>query len=246
VAGDLGSGQIFTACSFDGEARRCLFDSGSASSHAESNGMLATYPVIAPATQSGASGIQQTCDWVAVRAFSSAGITVPEHQIVRCEGPNPGNVVGIDFFQGKTLLLSGTELTAIDEPIPAPRLAFTFAPAGLILLPTSLGAAVWDTGAGLTSVDTSYALAHPELFIFVQDVDGGDSTGHAVKMKLFTLKEITVGGHAWKDLSVLGFDFTPARAGGIGLEANLILGYNLITRANWALDLRTRSFTLRP
>ena len=129
---------------------------------------------------------------------------------------------GSKFFQGKTLHIDfGTlSLEATDAPIPATlkQNHLTFSPAGLMVLQVGLAEAdqpaVWDTGAGLTSVDQAFAQAHSDIFTYVQDITGGyDANGKPVKLSLYTLKQLKIAGKVFIGLSVLGFDFTPIRNG---------------------------------
>lgn len=252
VPGGLGSGRIFTSCTFDGHDQRCLFDSGSDSSNIVDSDIFASYPSLAKSVRSGASGRPQNCDWVLIQSLIAVGLMLPQHQVVRCPEPVPGNVIGIDVFQGKTLhidfkslSLEGTDALI---PIALSRNHFFFAPAGQLLVPIVVGdgtqQAVWDTGAGLSAVDQQFAKAHPEMFMFVQNISGGtDSTGNPVNLALYTMKSMIVGGRTFNNVSVLGFDFSASRDG-IGDSANLILGYNVITQSNWYFDLRTRSWSI--
>jgi hypothetical protein len=250
--GELGSGQIFTPCIFDGNAQNCLLDSGADATHITATAAFSDYPSLGKVGQSGAGGSAQVCDWILLHDLVTADVKLNQHQAIRCPGTAANGIVGIDVFQGKTLRLDFQTLSleATDAPIPTSltRNSFTLSPAGLINLPIKVAntdqTAIWDTGAGLTSVDLNFAKAHPEWFTFIRNLDGGhDSTGHTVTLALYQLSLLSVANKTFASLDVLGFDFGAIRVGA-GPSPQLILGYNVIAKTNWYIDLRTRTWSV--
>ena len=94
---------------------------------------------------------------------------------------------------------------------------------------------IWDTGAGLTSVDEKYVEENSESFEYVQDIVGGDGSGTEIPMKLYRADDIVIGGVSFKDQYVLAFNFEPMRPY-IKENVQFVIGYNLVTQVNWYFD----------
>ncbi|HWU44591.1 MAG TPA: hypothetical protein VN132_14165 [Bdellovibrio sp.] len=241
----MDSGEIDTQCVFGDHRENCRFDSGSEATDVTESPSFMKFPSEGKATQGGASGISINCNWITVPSFTGADIELKMHQVKRC--PISRSVLGIEAFQGSTLLDFDNRLL-ISSQVPLDNTAqetrFTLAPMGQIILPLTfmgqIDAGVWDTGAALTSVDLNFLKEHSNQFSFLQDIDGGtDYTGKPVTIKLYQVESITVAGVEFKNLKVLAFDFSNVRAG-VGHDTHFILGYNIIRKMNWMIDLRTR------
>jgi hypothetical protein len=244
--GDMGSGEIFTSCVFGDHVESCKFDSGSQETDVVASQFFMSFQSQGSAQQGGASGGSIACDWITLPSLKAAGLTLQKFQVKRC--PLPNSVIGINAFQGRTLLLNLDHSSLIASKTPlglsAQQQQFTFAPFGQMIVPVlsngQRSQAVWDTGAALSSVDSNFAVNHPEQFTYIQDVPGGtDYTGKPVIMKLYTMKSITIAGVEFNNVDILALDFTPVRQG-VGDQTQIIVGYNLIRQMNWSFDLRTQ------
>lgn len=250
--GPYGSGRIFVPCGFDGMTTDCFLDTGSDRSNVLNVGKISSYPSLGPAQQHGASGRALNCEWVFIREFHAGDFLLRNHQVSRCPGVIPGSVLGIDIVFGKRFGLNfeNRDLTLDDHPIPQEltKEQFTYAPAGLIVLPVEVSGeamtAVWDTGAGLTAVERTFAESHPALFKKIGHIENGvDVAGHPVEMTLYSLREIKIGDKTFSNVTVVAIDFISIEAG-IGSEAKIVLGYNLIRLVNWYVDTRVRSWAI--
>ena len=74
--------------------------------------------------------------------------------------------------------------------------------------PDVTGRAVFDTGAGITVVDTSFVRAHPDLFTHAGQTTGTDSAGEHVTTDLYEMAAVTIGGRAFAPTP------SPARSAG--------------------------------
>jgi hypothetical protein len=249
--GSMGSGEILTSCTFGSQDESCKFDSGSQETTVMDSAFFTGFPSRGSAQQGGASGGTISCDWITIPSLKTADITLKSLQVKRCA--LPVSSIGINAFQGHTLALDIDHSTLTASKVPlgptAQQTQFIFAPLGQIIIPVVSNAqpsqAVWDTGASLSSVDSTFAAAHPETFTYVQDIQGGtDYTGKPIIMKLYTMKSITIAGVEFDNTNVLAIDFTPVRLG-VGDQTEIIVGYNLIRQMNWAFDLRTQRWTAK-
>lgn len=252
--GGLDSGKIYTECTFDSEKQKCFFDSGSATTSIADSPFSQRYKSIGKIEIRGASGSSVEADWIVIKRLQIADSILPLHQVARWPKDTPRNesLIGIDCFQGKTLQLDFRKLflrsTRSPIPIHLAKRRFSFAPAGMALLEGQVDSqnavGVWDTGAGLTSVDLAFVQKHPKQFKYLQDIPGGtDASGKPIFLKLYNLKNLTLGGKIFENLKVVAFDFTPAH-NGIGEKTSFIWGYNLIQQSNWYVNMRTREWAM--
>lgn len=103
---------------------------------------------------------------------------------------------------------------------------------------------LWDTGAGLTAIDTAYVADHPGDFTFVKEVGNGrDATGNHVTVTLYKAKRISIGNHDFTDIEVLAIDLSVMREH-VSRNLHMVIGANLITRADWFFDLKNRTWKL--
>lgn len=102
---------------------------------------------------------------------------------------------------------------------------------------------LWDTGAGLTAIDQEYVAAHPQDFKFIADVPGGDGAGIPMVFKLYKAVRVDVAGHTFTDVGVLAMDFSVIREY-FSNDVFLVVGFNLISRANWFFDLQKRTWEI--
>jgi predicted aspartyl protease len=96
--------------------------------------------------------------------------------------------------------------------------------------------AVWDTGAGITVVDQGFAAEHPDLFV----INGRSTASDGI-----SVQETDIASMRGPSIELLKFRDSPAaivdlRAlnAGDDLPVDLILGYPLISQADWIIDLR--------
>ena len=105
---------------------------------------------------------------------------------------------------------------------------------------------MWDTGASLTVVDSSFVEAHSDLFTF-EIVDDGlgdsseeltaiDSTGHDVALRPARMAACTIGGVVFGESPCATMDFEAIDGGGDDLPFRLALGFPLLTMADWIID----------
>ena len=111
----------------------------------------------------------------------------------------------------------------------------------------------WDTGAGLTTVDTGFAHAHPELFEPFRSAIGIDASGVNIASDIATMVACSIGdvefpqsACALVDLSALNEHLRMrADLDGRHYEPMLfIIGMPLIQHADWDFDFPSAKWTL--
>jgi hypothetical protein len=137
-------------------------------------------------------------------------------------------------FREGVLELDGTAPTDAFLPLPTPS---DKTPAVPVQWGETIVDGVWDTGAGITIVDRTWAEAHPEIVTITKEFDTGTdvygNTGRNLKGRLapcrignVTFPEQDCG---LPDLSHLGI--------------TMFLGLPLISHANWYMDFPQRRWT---
>ena len=107
--------------------------------------------------------------------------------------------------------------------------------------------ACWDTGAGITVVDASFAQRHPQLFADESSSRGTDSTGATREIPTFQMQGPTIGSHRFSSHKVAVVDLSAVNATS-ARPMDLILGYPILSQAEWVMDFPSRrwSATMRP
>lgn len=103
--------------------------------------------------------------------------------------------------------------------------------------------AVWDTGSGMTIVDTTFTNRHPELFRVVGHSSGTDSTGAQQETPMFVMSEASIGNHSFPPQRIAAVDLSSVNST-IEMPMDLILGYSTLRQANWWFDFPRRKWAI--
>jgi hypothetical protein len=248
----LGAGSFYTSCVFDGNSRSCLLDTGSALTSITNDLFSSSYPIIGQRSESSAAGKPFIFDFIQVRNLSVADSTIVNDRVGLGPVGSDDDTIGIDSFRGKTIVLD-PEAKSIDTSTnPISRnsrvFPFTFAPEGQVVMPISISGeselAVWDTGAGLTTVDLTYAQNHPETFDYFGDITLPDGLGNNMILKRYhMLNSIKVGDSEFSGLDVFACDFGPIKPI-VGDNVRMLIAYNLLIQAKWYVDMQLREWKI--
>jgi hypothetical protein len=115
---------------------------------------------------------------------------------------------------------------------------------GLLSVPIEIGGApahaLWDTGVALTTVDESFIEAHPENFKATDKyMNGVDGAGKSILVQVFRARELKIANEKFKDVRVVGLDLAMLREG-VNKNIQAVVGFNLIRKANWFFDPKSR------
>jgi predicted aspartyl protease len=184
----------------DGRRYRMVLDTGAAHTHLVADARTAELPVVTSADSAGALAAGRD-DLVRVSGLEVGPIRVDSLDVVRVPGDQPGgrHLLGMDVLApwsiGVRLAAGRLEIAADDGPDPPaePRdeqeLEMDARGHSYVALrwPGASARACWDTGAGITVVDESFAQAHPQLFADAGSAYGMDSTGAQVETPIQTV-----------------------------------------------------------
>ena len=111
----------------------------------------------------------------------------------------------------------------------------------------------WDTGAGLTVVDTHFARTHPDLFEPIRAAVGIDASGVQMPTQIALMRDCSIGDVAFPanacavvDLSALNAHLRQ-RANAEGRDSqpmSFIIGMPHINQADWMFDFPAGRWTL--
>jgi predicted aspartyl protease len=103
--------------------------------------------------------------------------------------------------------------------------------------------AVWDTGAGITVVDTGFVGRQPGLFQAAGSSTGTDSTGAQQETPMYLMAACAMGGQAFPALRVAAVDLAHVNTT-LERPMDLIVGYNAYSKAHWLFDFPRRRWRI--
>ncbi len=254
-------GQILVPCNFDGHSTQCILDTGSNRSMVREAGFSTNYPAIDSWFTTGISGKSIPMSIVNVPDFRLGTIALGKRHFDRYPSESHGGskvfdetiegLIGMDilsfarldltFGARNTMSLGGPELAQTG----ARPLVITHS--RKIFIPVTLGSseitAFWDTGFGLTMVEHDYVVRHPSEFTLAQEVKSFDIAGATVIHKVYKANSIVIAGQTFSDEYVMESHFL-FKDFGEGQDFMMVLGYNILTRLNWHMDLKNKRWSV--
>lgn len=106
--------------------------------------------------------------------------------------------------------------------------------------------AVWDTGAGATLVDQSWAGRHPDIVTVHPELGRGiDVTGTEVGHHWGTMARCRIGDAVFTEQECAVVDLSRMNAT-LASPWHVVIGMPLIAQASWCMDYPGRRWTVRP
>jgi hypothetical protein len=106
--------------------------------------------------------------------------------------------------------------------------------------------AVWDTGAGATLVDQSWASRHPDIVAIHSETGRGiDVTGAEASHHWGTMAPCRIGGADFAEQTCAVVDLSDVNAT-LSSPWEVVVGLPLIAQASWCMDYPRRRWTLWP
>lgn len=250
--GPLGSGVWRVPCVLGPVRTTCMLDTGAARTWSPAFDLLAWLPTKGPVTRAGIDGRAESCHRVEVGRRGLADDPDGHGPLVVCpprEGAEP--TLGIDVLGRRPFAFDAgagrwrylTREEAASAPAHGANAhALTVLPRGLLALDMRFGAAghestapaIFDTGAGLSVVDSTFLSESRASFEDLGPIDVGTSTGTAVPMRLVRVEAIGITDRVFEDVVFLSTDLSPLRSA-LGAPVQAILGANLIHGSCWTL-----------
>jgi len=162
------------------------------------------------------------------------------------DADGPAAILGLDVLRGHRLgvraaagVLELDQQAAVDRWRPLAQSSRGH-PFVTVEWDGASAAAVWDTGASITVVDTAFAAAHPQLFAPTGTAGAGiDAHGRTGQTSQVRMAPCEIGGRRFS-----GSAAATAPIGGLARPGDpafsIILGYPVIVQADWAVDLSLR------
>ena len=250
-AGPMGSGRFLTPCNIDGRHFDCFVDTGSDFSLVNDDEVFRKYPSSGELRYAGAGGVFKETDKIRINKFVVDGKTIRNVELGRFSPEEHWSTrLGMNILKNYRVQMNFKKKKiriGVRESCGKDLVSFTLRDKGIPAMPIEIGGekvtAMFDTGAALTVVDANLISKKPDLFAFLGDVNGGDSTNHKVDMKAYQAKELVIGNTSFKDLLVLSMDFTQMKKY-FGNDVHAIIGFNLFVQRNWYFDFPEGHFRL--
>ncbi|MGE3610364.1 MAG: hypothetical protein AB7I27_12310 [Bacteriovoracaceae bacterium] len=252
VRGEYDSGKLYVPCTFDNFSDTCFIDTGATFSSVANMEQFGVYPIAGKIRFMSASGTPKDADEITIKTLSIDNFVINFIKVARLD-PEDGfeNLVGINTISARPFSFLFDPVSTLNLGIAMPlnsQIGVEQYENGIFSIPVQVGGTqtrgLWDTGAGLTSIDINYIISNPDEFIFVQDISNGvDGTGKPVVMKLYKVKNLVIDKHVFLNEYVLGISFDVIREH-VDKNISVIIGFNLITKANWYFDLQEKLWAI--
>lgn len=173
-------------------------------------------------------------------------------EVSRAPGDDAGahNLLGLDVLRHHSCLLNLAEQTlTLDGPtdITGATIPLYLDDVGHAYLDVAMEAgtasAVWDTGAGITVVDTSLIAQHRQMFDKVRPTTGTDGAGQTQQTPTYIMGPVSIAGATFEAQKVAAVDLSAANAT-LDRPMDLILGYPTLRQATWYMTFPQRQWAL--
>lgn len=245
--GELDSGQFFVTSIFDGISIEQFLDTGSTFTSVPWN-LFSEHQTIGTSKSKGLANTAQQHDKIKLQRGILNNIEKTNFEVVRLsELSKMTPTLGINFFQNSKFIFSPTTKELSFENFSIDKGSdLNVGKMGHILLNIDIEnksyISIWDTGAGLTTIDKKLVAENPNNFTFIQETEGNDCNEGSLKLNLYLAKKLRVGNIVFKDLKVLVHDFEPISQA-LGEQIDLALGFNALILKNWKFDLINKTWS---
>jgi hypothetical protein len=239
-----------------GREYRFLLDTGAARSAVVWDDYTSRFDSHEKSTSSGAFGRRSREDLIRVPSIAVGPISRRDFTLVRLprQGLHGRNLIGMDLlkehrchfcFDEERVLVDGYGEKNADLAVQELLLDARYHPYVDLHVRTLRARAVWDTGAGMTVVDTNFVARHPALFHRAGESTGRDASGFEMETPTFIMEESVIGERTFPTHKVAGVDLSAVNAT-LEMPMDFILGYNTLRRADWLFDFPNRRWAITP
>jgi len=238
-----------------GRAYRFLLDTGAATTSVAFDDYTAQFPVTGHKRSSGVFGTSAD-ELITVPRLTAGPIVKRDVQIARL--PQDANarasLLGMDVlkdlawrFDFGRRKAAPIDPAKVGEHSPASDLHLDAKahPYLNVLLDGVLFDSVWDTGAGVTVIDSRIQAEHPDQFEKVGSSQGTDSSGTSVVTDMWIITDLELGGRRFPPHKVATVDLSHVNAG-IEKPMHMILGFTTLVLADWLMDFPGKRWQLGP
>jgi len=241
-----GAAEVFVTVTISGREYDLILDTGGAGSRVPADEITRAFEPAPPETEPGRGvfGGSTPPPRVVVPELRWGDFTTTNLPVELSTEPSaPPAILGLDVLRHHRLdvRLKRGELTIDgDDPVDEARpLAMSSRghPYVEVNWARHTAHAIWDTGAGVTVVDAAFARAHRHLFTAQTTAVGVDAHGNSAETPLVTMAACSIGGRSFAaGVAVLADIAGIQRPGDPPFD--LIVGYPVISQADWSFDLK--------
>lgn len=250
---DAEAAEVFVDGSIGGNQYRFLLDTGAARSCVTYDDYTSTFT---PMEKSSSSGVfaKSSDELITVPNIAVGPISKKNFTLARTaeKDPHIKNLIGMDllkdfclhfFLDENRVVVVANDDDKTDYRLQDLFLDSKFHPYVDVEFGHSAAKAVWDTGASITVVDTTFIREHPDFFQDDGQSSGTDSTGFTVETPMFIMAATTIGSYEFPPHRVAGVDLAPVNST-IEVPMNLILGYSTLSKAHWLFDFPRKKWAI--
>lgn len=234
----------------NGLEHKFILDTGCATTSLFYNDFSSQFPSRGEREYSSAFG-KAMSDYIQIESIGAGPIQEKQIQIARTrDGGNDKNLFGMDLLKNSILHFLPKD-NAVDVLSVRPEnidLKDLYLDSGSIPFVEidfldKKAIAVWDTGAGITIVDSKFFNDHRNLFDSGGKTTGTDSAGHTFETEIFLMKPINIGGYKFPAHRIVPLNLNHiGHKTGRGMD--FILGYSTLMHANWLMDFPNRKWAI--
>ncbi|MBB6452627.1 hypothetical protein HNQ94_001073 [Salirhabdus euzebyi] len=234
----------------DGTTYRFLFDTGASTTRVRNDDTIAKFESLGSKDTYGVFSKMKN-ELIEVSSLSLGPIVKENFQMARYEQDSTAhNIIGMDFLHDHIYHFDFIHNKVfVDGVVDQPTTYFTLQVGDKVkpYVEAYIGDrkmnAIWDTGAGITVVDSNLIQQYSSYFEELAAVEGIDSTGAATETPLYMMQSMVIGNEVFPPLKVIAIDLSPLNAK-LEKPMEIILGYNALNKANWLLDFPNKKWAI--
>lgn len=250
---DAEAAEILVDGTIDGHPYRFLLDTGAARSSVISDAYTAGFASTEQQTSPGVFA-KSIDELIVVPQLALGPVSKSDFVLARLSTTRPDarNLIGMDFLKDACYHFLFSESRVEVDALDASDDAYTymdlfmgtrFHPYVTVELGGVQVAAVWDTGAGMTVVDSSFIDAHADAFEPAGDSQGTDSTGATMDTPMFIMAPARIGTHVFAAHKVASVDLSHVNST-TETPMTMILGYSTLSQAHWIFDFPRKRWAI--
>lgn len=248
-----GTAAIVVSGQIEQSERLFLLDTGAARTSIVRDELTADLPAVGLYDSEAVFG-PETAEAVTVGELSVGPVSLEglEVCLVPPGSPRQENLLGIDVISRANWRLSFSEGHLEIETAPlcgrGGRLLVCYEhgqPAVELDFGAVRASAVWDSGAGMTVVDTGFFERYPRLFEVIGSATGTDAAGNSLESAVAVMAPCTLGGCELPSSKVAIVDLASVAAT-TDRPLEMIVGYTTYHHADWIFDFLQGTYEVRP
>ena len=248
-AEDPDCAEILADGTIAGRPYRFMIDTGAGRSQVVADTFTSTLPSVGTHTSTGVFGARDS-DLIVLPDIAVGATTVMSVEASRVQ-PGGHNLLGTDVL-GRHCCVFDFDANELRFEAPgtvSARWDLVSDPRGHSYVDVAwsdvIGFACWDSGAGITIVDTGFVERNGSLFAAVGTSSGTDVTGADAQTATFVMSDARIGDVVFAPHKVAAVDLSRANTG-LDRRMDLILGYTTLSQANWVFDFPRGRWDVTP